>query len=69
VMQAVDLYWLIYPNLNKEHSFVLGFQDVGIFLGFLGVFIYTTTKFLSSHSVIPYKDPRIHESNAHEVVY
>lgn len=69
VMQVVDLYWLIYPNLNKEHSFVLGFQDIGIFLGFLGLFIYTTTKFLSSHSIIPYKDPRMHESNSHEVVY
>ncbi len=69
VTQFFDLYWLIYPNLKADHGFVIGLQDIGVFLGFLGLFMYTTTKFLSSHSIIPYKDPRMHESNTHEVVY
>ncbi len=69
ITQFVDLYWLVYPNLNTDHSFVFGFQDVGIFLGFLGLFMFAVMKFLSSHAVIPYNDPRIHESMSHEVVY
>lgn len=68
VMQFVDIYWLVYPSYN--HSAVtLGIQEIGIFLGFVGVLIFSVTRFLSKHSVVPYKDPRIHESMHHHVVY
>ena len=39
VMQFVDLYWLIYPNLNPEHELVFGFTEVAVFLGFIGAFV------------------------------
>lgn len=81
VMQYVDLYWLIYPALglhsdravasaggNIPHAY-FGVYEVCIFLGFLGAFMFMVIKFLSRHSVYPYKDPRIHESLAHEVIY
>lgn len=68
VMQYVDIYWLAYPNFN-EHKAVFSYQEVLIFLGFLGTFIFAVTKFLSKHSIIPMKDPRQHESTNHHVVY
>ncbi len=68
VMQFVDLYWLVYPTYSHD-GVVLGFQEVGVFLGFVGVFIFTLTNFLSKHPVVPFKDPRVQESVHHHVVY
>lgn len=68
VMQYVDLYWLIYPNYNAEAP-VFGIPEVAIWLGFAGAFMFLVTRFLSSHPIIPVKDPRIHESLHHHVVY
>lgn len=68
VMQYVDLYWLIYPNLNME-SVILGPQEILIWLGFGGAFFFTVFRFLGQHPIVPVKDPRIHESMHHHVVY
>lgn len=68
VMQYVDIYWLVYPNLNEEHP-VFGLPEIGIFLGFGGLFIFVVSGFLSKHSIVPLKDPRRHESMHHHVVY
>ena len=38
IMQYVDIYWLIYPAYNPD-SLVWGFLDIGLFLGFLGLFL------------------------------
>jgi hypothetical protein len=68
VMQYVDLYWLAYPAFYEEEvKFSLG--EVAIFLGFLGLFLMTTAKFLSSNKVVAVGDPRIQESMHHHVVY
>jgi hypothetical protein len=67
-MEYVDIYWLVYPNLN-DVSPMFNFIEIGIFLGFLGVFAFAVTKFLSKYSLIPMKDPRRHESMAHVVTY
>lgn len=68
VMQYVDLYWLSYPVFYEDEvKFNVG--EIAIFLGFLGAFLFTMTRFLSSHSLIPLKDPRIEESMHHHVVY
>ena len=69
IMQFVDLYWLIYPNLGKNHELVFGITEIFVFLGFIGLFLFAVTRFMSKHSLIPYKDPRIHESMHHHVVY
>ena len=68
VMQFVDMFWIVYPVFDEEHV-RLGLGEVGVFLGFAGVFIYTVTRFLSQHALVPYKDPRIAESMHHHVTY
>ncbi len=68
VMEYVDIYWLVYPNLNHNHP-IFGVWEIGVFLGFLGIFMFTATKFLAKNSLIPMRDPRRHESMAHHVTY
>lgn len=68
VMQYVDLYWLVYPNYNSEEV-VFGFPEILIFGGFAGAFIFSVTRFLSQHPIVPVKDPRLAESLHHHVVY
>lgn len=68
VMQYVDLFWLIYPNLNSE-TVLLGMPEIFIWLGFVGSFIFVVTRFLNQNAIVPVKDPRIHESLHHHVVY
>jgi hypothetical protein len=69
VMQFVDLFWLIYPNLQKDHSLVFGMTEILVFFGFIGMFVFAVSRFLSQNSIIAHKDPRIHESLHHHVVY
>lgn len=68
IMQFVDLYWLIYPNLS-ETKLIFGFFEVGIFAGVLGAFVLMITQFFKKNALIPYKDPRIEESLGHHVIY
>ena len=68
VMQYVDIYWLAYPSYSAEKLY-WGLLDIGFFLGFLGIFIYSIMKFFNKYSALPEKDPRAHESNTHHVTY
>lgn len=68
VMQFVDLYWLIYPNYGG-HEVVLGPLEIGVFLGFAGLFVWSVARFYTRHPVVPLKDPRAAESLAHHVTY
>ncbi|MEC9283385.1 MAG: molybdopterin oxidoreductase [Bdellovibrionota bacterium] len=73
IMQYVDFYWLVYPNLhtNTNGMFpetpIFNFYEIGIFLGFLGLFLFAVNKFLEKNSLIPIKDPRLHESMHHHI--
>lgn len=68
IMQYADLYWLVYPAYFEEQVH-FGFYEILIFLGFLGLFLFTVTRFWSRHSLVPIKDPRLQESLHHHVVY
>ena len=68
LMQYVDIFWMVYPNYSSQSVF-FSWQEVGPFLGFLGLFLFLVTRFLSKHPLIPLKDPRIHESMDHHVTY
>ncbi len=68
IMQYVDVYWLVYPNLDSNNV-QFGWQEVGVFMGFLGLFMMMVTRFLSKNNLVPIKDPRIQESIHHEVTY
>lgn len=68
VMQYVDIYWMVYPNFFDGHV-TFGFWEVGIFAGFAGIFLLTVLSFWSKHSLVPLKDPRLHEAINHHVAY
>jgi hypothetical protein len=68
IMQYVDLFWLIFPNLNAEEV-LFGLPEILIWGGFAGAFLFSVTHFLSRHSLVPIKDPRIAESLHHHVIY
>lgn len=67
-MQYVDIHWLVYPNLDKE-TWLFGWQEIGVFMGFAGLFLWSVTNFLSRHNIVPIRDPRIEESLHHHVTY
>jgi len=68
LMQFVDLYWIVYPNISTEHlSF--GWMEIGIFLGFLGGFLLLVFQFLGKHPLLPSKDPYLDEALNHHVTY
>ncbi|MGE0634453.1 MAG: molybdopterin oxidoreductase [Pseudobdellovibrionaceae bacterium] len=66
--QWMDIYWLVYPNFN-DNAVTFSLWEVGMFLGFLGLFLAGIYRFLSKNNVIPVKDPRLHEALAHHVTY
>ncbi len=68
IMQYVDIYWMVYPNFN-EHHITFSIWEIGVFLGFLGLFLKIVTAFLSRNNLVPIKDPRIEESLHHHVTY
>lgn len=68
IMQYVDIHWMVYPNLDNSRV-LFGWQEIGMFLGFLGLFVLSVTRFLEKNNLIPVKDPRIGESLVHEVTY
>ncbi len=68
VMQYIDLYWLVYPNFNEGVP-KFGGWEIGTFLGFAGLFLMTMIQFMTKHSIVAVKDPRMHESVSHHVTY
>lgn len=68
VMQYLDIYWMVYPNYN-DGAIKFGIQEIGIFLGFLGLFLLGITTFFKKYSLVALKDPRLHEAINHHVTY
>ncbi len=66
IMQWVDIYWLVYPNFNDGHV-VFGIWDVGLFIGFMGAFVWCVMRFLSKNKVVPVNDPYMHEALHHHI--
>lgn len=61
--QWIDLYLQIMPGSVGE--FKLGIIELGMFLGFIGLFILIFTKTLSKASLIPHNHPYLEESMYH----
>ena len=68
VMQYIDIYWLVYPNFNDNHP-VFGFYEIGMLLGFVGLFMLMVMRFYSKNSLVALRDPRLHEALHHHVTY
>ncbi|HEX7674009.1 MAG TPA: molybdopterin oxidoreductase [Bdellovibrio sp.] len=67
-MQYLDIYWLVYPNFF-DGQITFGFWEIGIFAGFAGLFMLCLFSFWSKNSLVPTKDPRMHEALNHHVTY
>ena len=67
ITQYMDIYWIVYPNYRESVAF--SWMELGVFIGFLGLFLFIITRFLSKNHLIPIKDPRLHESIGHHITY
>jgi hypothetical protein len=56
VGQWIDLYWTILPAFSPGRV-VLGWTEIGVTLGFLGLFGWMVLGFLGRHPVAPHGDP------------
>lgn len=68
ITQYADIYWMAYPQLNHEHI-QFGWIELGLLLGFIGLFLYSLFHFFSRHPLLPLQDPRQKESSSHVVTY
>ncbi|MES3036492.1 MAG: molybdopterin oxidoreductase [Bdellovibrionota bacterium] len=68
VMQYVDIYWMVYPNFFGGNV-TFGLWEIGMFAGFAGVFLMGLYTFFHKFSLVPLKDPRLHEAIQHHVTY
>lgn len=57
-MEYLDLYWLVVPAFSHDHP-VFGWQEVGIFAGFVGMFGLVVTTVLAKVPMIATGDPRV----------
>ena len=68
IMQYTDIFWMVYPNFF-EGQLVFGLWEIGMFLGFAGLFLTVLFRFFSKNSLVAIKDPRMHEAINHHVTY
>lgn len=54
--QWLDMFWVVYPAFSPEHA-VLSWNEIGIAVGFIGLFGWTVQSFLARHPVAPHGDP------------
>jgi hypothetical protein len=67
-MQYLDIYWMVYPNFYEGHV-TFGFWEIGMMAFFGGLFMIGLMGFLARNSLVPLKDPRLHEAVNHQVTY
>ncbi len=65
VGQFIDLYVQIFPGTVGEQ--VLGFQEIGIFIGFAGLFMLVTGVALTRSNLYPVNHPYLDESRHHHL--
>ena len=68
ITQYFDIYWMTYPQLDPHHI-VFSWMEVGLLLGFIGLFCFSLFYFLSKYPVVALKDPWQKESLSHHVTY
>ena len=59
--QWLDIYWVVYPAFSPENA-VLSWNELGIGMGFIGLFCWLVQSFLAKHPVAPHGDPKFVES-------
>lgn len=62
----VDLLWLVQPNLQPYHGGPrLGWIELGVALGFFGLFGLAVSRFMAKHNIVAIGDPRLPEGLSH----
>ncbi|MGE4233429.1 MAG: molybdopterin oxidoreductase [Bacteriovoracia bacterium] len=64
IAQWMDIYYLVMPVFFKAGP-VFGWIEIGVFLGFLGLFGLSVGSFLSKVPAVPLKDPRMSQCLHH----
>jgi hypothetical protein len=64
VAQWMDMMWIVQPEFFKDGP-QLGWIELGVSLGFLGVFGLVIARFLATHNIVAIGDPRLEESVYH----
>jgi hypothetical protein len=62
----LDVYLMVMPGVYGSEMH-LGFAEIAIFLGFLGLFLFVTVTAMSKASLIPTKHPFIKEFALHDI--
>jgi hypothetical protein len=62
----LDVYMLITPGTMQDRG-ELGLYEVGMFIGFLGLFLYVVLNALTKASLLPKNHPYVQESLHHEI--
>jgi hypothetical protein len=55
------VYWLVMPALHDTFA-PRGWIEIGIWLGFAGLFGLSVSRFYGRYSMLPIKDPYLRES-------
>lgn len=61
IAQWIDVLWMVQPEFSPEGP-VFGWTEVGITLGFVGLFGLLVFRFLGKHSIVAIGDPRLPEA-------
>ena len=64
VAQWVDVMWMVQPEFFREGPH-FGLVEIGIFLGFAGIFAIFVSRFLAKNNIVAIGDPRLLESVLH----
>lgn len=67
-MQYMDVYWMVGPNFH-DNQLSFGGYEVGMLLGFIGLFMISFFRFFSKNNLVAIKDPRMQEAINHHVTY
>ena len=60
--QIVDMYWVAYPTLEHDASFVMfSWYEFGPLLALAGAFIFVVGSALTRANLVPVKDPKLEE--------
>ncbi len=66
LMHAVDMYWLVMPTF-REGSPMPSWMDFTALVGIGGLVLWLFWLRYTAHAVVPFKDPKFHDSVAHNV--
>ena len=68
IAQYADIYWMVYPQFDYHHI-RFSWMEIGMLLGFIGIFLWALLSFFEKNPMVPLKDPGSSKSSSHTVIY